>query len=88
MKNNTNLHGPARYQIVVSGQLDEQWADWFEGTISATRQGQTVLMSNVLDQSGLHGMLVRIRDLGLPLLSLHRLEPGSEYVHERRCWDE
>lgn len=78
MKKNTNLHGSARYQIVVSGQLDEHWSDWFEGTKLTTRQGQTVLMSNVLDQSGLHGMLTRIRDLGLPLLSLHRLEPGSE----------
>lgn len=84
MNKNNILHGPARYQIEVVGQFDRQWSEWFEGEVSATRQGRTVIISNALDQPGLHGVLVRIRDLGLPLLSLHRLKMGSENEHGKR----
>ena len=69
-----NYHFPARYQIEVAGQLGHQWSDWFEGATVSGRQGQTLFVSNELDQQGLHGLLVRIRDLGLPLISLKRLE--------------
>ena len=82
MKRHTNLVGTARYQMEVDGQLDEQWADWLEGMIVSSRKGRTVITSNLIDQSGLHGVLARIRDLGLPLLSLKRLGSETDNLHE------
>jgi hypothetical protein len=65
----------AIYQIEVKGNLDPTWSDWFDG-FSATPQadGRTLLVGQVVDQSALHGLLGKIRDLGLPLLSLTRVE--------------
>lgn len=82
------VHGPVRYQIEVQGQLDGQWSDWFEGTMLSGRKGRTILISSVVDQSGLHGLLARIRDLGLPLVEVKRIKPGSEKLPEKRCGDE
>lgn len=73
MKRTRSFHFPARYQIEVAGQLGHQWSDWFEGTAVFGGSGRTLFVSNELDQQGLHGLLVRIRDLGLPLISLKRL---------------
>lgn len=69
---------PAIYQIQVEGRLDPSWSDWFDGmTLEVERQEEgllvTTLTGMVLDQSALHGLLNRIRDLGLPLLSVQRL---------------
>jgi hypothetical protein len=63
------------YQIEVQGNLDPTWSDWFDG-FSAVPQadGRTLLVGQVIDQSALHGLLTKIRDLGLPLLSLKRVE--------------
>lgn len=83
MKTTRNYHFPARYQIEVAGQLGRQWSDWFEGTTLSGRRGQTVFLSNELDQQGLHGLLVRIRDLGLPLLSLRRLDYINNNLSEK-----
>jgi hypothetical protein len=64
------------YQIRVRGVLDPQWSDWFdEMIVSPQADGETVLFGPVRDQSALHGILAKIRDLGLPLLSLARTEP-------------
>ena len=72
------LTRPARYRIRVQGQLGAQWADWFAGfTLSWEEPGQTVLVGQVIDQAALHGLLNTIRDLGLPLLEVRRLEPGA-----------
>ena len=61
------------YQIRVRGELDVEWSDWFDGmTISHQADGETVLAGPVRDQCALHGILAKIRDLGLPLLSLIR----------------
>ncbi len=66
MKVNRNGHWPAKYQIEVAGQLGSQWSDWFEGAAISGRSRRTLFISNELDQQGLHGLLVRTRDLGLP----------------------
>lgn len=69
------LTRPARYRIVVQGQLGPQWADWFAGfSLSWQEPGQTVLVGQVVDQAALHGLLNAIRDLGLPLLEVLHLE--------------
>jgi hypothetical protein len=69
-------HSPV-YQIRITGQLGPQWADWFDDlTITPEANGDTLLTGPVVDQAALHGLLRRVRDLGLPLLSVTRLEPG------------
>lgn len=67
------------YQITVLGHLDTEWSDWFDGlTITLVDTGETILSGPVVDQTALHGVLIKIRDLGLPLLSLTRVEPERE----------
>ena len=67
------------YQIVVKGHLDSEWSEWFDGlTITLVDNGETILSGPVVDQTALHGVLIKIRDLGLPLLSLTRTETGGE----------
>jgi hypothetical protein len=66
-------HFPYKYEITVQGELDERWAKWFEDlTISPTPSGETIISGVVADQSALHGILNRIRDLGLELISIQR----------------
>jgi hypothetical protein len=68
------------YQIVVKGHLDSEWSDWFDGlTITMVDNGETILSGPVVDQTALHGVLIKIRDLGLPLLRLSRIETGREH---------
>jgi hypothetical protein len=63
------------YRITIKGHLDSEWSDWFDGlTITQVDNGETVLTGPVVDQTALHGVLMKIRDLGLPLLSLTRIE--------------
>ena len=74
-----SLHQPAYYQIEVVGHLDVKRATWFEGLTLANEFGEdgtpiTIMTGEVLDQAMLHGLLTRIRDLGLPLLSVTRVE--------------
>lgn len=65
------------YEIRVKGQLDQQWSAWFEGlTISHDGDGNTVLRGPLVDEAALHGVLIKVRNLALPLLSLTR-EHGS-----------
>ena len=67
---------PDIYQIVLQGHLSRQWSDWFDGfTITLDERGQTILVGPVIDQAALHGLLKKIRDLGIPLISLNRLDP-------------
>ena len=61
---------PARYEIRVDGVLDDQWADWLGGLQLEITGGQTTITGVLPDQPALHGVLARIRDLGLPLLGL------------------
>ena len=69
------------YQIRIKGHLGSQWADWFEGlTITLEEDGETLLTGPVVDQAALHGLLKKVRDLGMPLLSVNRVEPGQADV--------
>ena len=59
------------YKIRIKGQLDSQWTDWFEGlTITLDENGDTLLTGPVIDQAALHGLLKKVRDLGIPLISV------------------
>jgi len=69
---------PTVYQIRIKGQLGRQWTDWFEGlTLTALDNGETLLTGSVVDQAALHGLLRKVRDLGVLLLSVSRVEPGQ-----------
>jgi hypothetical protein len=64
------------YQIRIKGLLDRQWTDWFGGmTVTATDDGDTLLIGPVKDQAALHGLLKKVRDLGMPLISVTPIEP-------------
>ncbi len=66
------------YHITIQGHLDSEWSDWFDGlTITLAGNGETILTGPIVDQAALHGVLIKIRDLGLPLLSLTRIEPDE-----------
>jgi len=66
------------YQIRIKGHLSDQWVDWFEGlTITLEEDGDTLLTGSVVDQAALFGLLRRVRDLGLPLVSINCVEPGK-----------
>ncbi|MEO8285218.1 MAG: hypothetical protein ABI670_02140 [Chloroflexota bacterium] len=65
---------PVRYEVRIRGRLDSRWSDWFEGVqINSTEDGDTMLRGELLDQSALHGLLEKIRDLNLTLISVNRL---------------
>ena len=66
------------YQIRIKGHLGREWTDWFGGlSITLEDNGDTLLTGPVVDQAALHGFFRRVRDLGLPLLSVIRLSPGQ-----------
>ena len=71
----TNSDQPVVYQIRIKGHLGCEWTDWFEGlTITLEEDGNTLLTGPVIDQAALHGLLKKVRDLGMPLLSVNPLE--------------
>ena len=66
------------YQIRIKGHLSHQWTDWFEGlTITLEEDGNTLLTGPVIDQAALHGLLRKVRDVGIPLLAVNRIQPGQ-----------
>jgi len=74
---------PGRYEIRLQGHLNDRWAAWFEGlTIIRTVNGETLLTGPVVDQAALHGLLRKVRDLGLPLLAVNRLNTQIDEQHE------
>lgn len=69
---------PVVYQIRLKGHLGSQWTDWFEGlTITLEDNGDTLLTGLVIDQAALHGLLKKVRDLGMPLVSVNCVERGA-----------
>jgi hypothetical protein len=69
---------PLVYQIRIGGHLSQEWTDWFEGlTITLEEEGDTLLTGPVIDQAALHGLLKKVRDLGLPLVSVNLIVPGQ-----------
>ena len=67
-----------RYEIRLAGRLSVRWSEWFDGlTVSHDGDGTTLISGPVADQAALHGLLQRVRDLGVPLVSVTRVEPGE-----------
>jgi len=69
--------GPARYEIRVEGVLDRRWVAWFDGLQVTSEGPQTVICGLVTDQPALHGLLAKVRDLGLCLISVRQLRPDD-----------
>ncbi len=67
---------PMIYQIRITGQLGSRWEDWFEGLAITLDGGDTLITGPVCDQAALHGLLKKVRDLGMPLVSVSPIEPG------------
>jgi hypothetical protein len=74
----TDPSQPVVYQIRIKGHLGREWTEWFEGlTITLEDNGDTLLTGPVIDQAALHGLLKKVRDLGMPLVSVSPVEPGQ-----------
>ena len=74
----TDTSRPMVYQIRIKGHLGREWTDWFGGlTITLEDNGDTLLTGPVVDQAALHGLLRKVRDLGMPLLSVTRVNPNQ-----------
>ena len=75
----TEANGPtpsSRYEIRLQGQLDQRWRDWFDGfTLVHEGDGTTTLTGSVVDQAALHGLIRRVSDLGVTLLSVNTVRP-------------
>ena len=78
MPDKSNPRQPTIYQIRIKGRLDERWSYWFDGlAITPEVGGDTSLTGPVVDDAALHGLLKKVRDLGLPLISVNQVEPGE-----------
>ena len=76
---------PMIYQIRIKGHLDRKWADWFCGLrITSLAHGETLLTGPVLDQAMLHGLLRKVRDVGLPLIAVMQVEPEQAEVPDAK----
>ena len=70
---------PVIYQIRLKGHLARRWKDWFgDATITLEDNGETLITCSVVDQAALHGLLKKVRDLGMPLLSVYRIDPDKQ----------
>jgi hypothetical protein len=80
----TGAGRPMHYEIRIEGSLDSRWADWFEGLQVTNDGAETVITCLLADQPALHGVLAKVRDLGLCLISVRRLGPDGGEEDERR----
>jgi hypothetical protein len=69
---------PARYEVRVEGVLDGRWSEWFEGLEMKSEGGKTILSGTLPDQPALHGLLNKVRDLGLTVVAVRRVPSGEE----------
>jgi hypothetical protein len=78
-------HDPVhQYEIRVQGHLGPRWSAWFDGlSVTDADDGTTVIRGPIVDQSALHGLLQKLRDVGIPLISLEQLRHGSPTSNER-----
>jgi len=73
---------PVHYRIRVKGHLGPQWSEWFDWmTVTLEADGTSTLSGPIADQAALHGLLVRVRDLGLELISISQDDPGRDSPH-------
>jgi hypothetical protein len=73
------------YQIRLNGHLDSQWTDWFDGlTITLEEDGDTLLTGPLVDQAALHGLLKKVRDLGMPLISVNRVQFNETHPYRSK----
>ena len=71
-------HGAGRYEIRLKGHLDSRWAAWFDGlNLTNDSDGTTSISGQVVDQAALHGLLQKVRDVGLPLVSVTPVDPAQ-----------
>ena len=73
---------PRVYQIRIKGYLVPQWTDWFEGLTITLEDGNTLLTGTVIDQAALHGLLKKVRDLNMPLLSVNSIDASPEDTNQ------
>jgi hypothetical protein len=85
LESKTDLGQPMIYQIRIKGHLDPQWTDWFEGlSISLEEEGDTLLTGPVIDQSALHGLLKKVRDLGMTLVSVNQVQCNETHSYSSK----
>jgi hypothetical protein len=71
------------YEIRLKGHLEARWVKWFDGlTITLEQNGNTLLSGPIVDQAALHGLLKKVRDVGMPLVSVNPIEPDAEEVRK------
>jgi hypothetical protein len=77
----TGDHHPGRYEIRLKGHLDSRWASWFDGlALSNESDGTTLIRGSVVDQAALYGLLQKMRDMGMPLVSVTQVDPDQPDV--------
>jgi hypothetical protein len=74
---------PARYEVRVDGVLGGRWSHWFEGLRIDHEEGETILSGTLPDQPALHGILDKVRDLGLSIIAVRRLPPQEQTGEQR-----
>jgi hypothetical protein len=83
MTNGYEFDQPTEYQIRLKGTLDSSWSEWFDGFTITSQHGETILVGVVRDQSALHGILAKINNLGLSIVSVERIsQTGKEGMND------
>jgi len=89
MTNGREFDTTSIYEIRVRGVLNQRWSDWFDGFQIDNQMHDTVLVGPVIDQAELHGLLAKIRDLGLPIISVERVNSsGSDTLNDQEAGNE
>lgn len=85
MTNSDQPNDQFTYTIYVKGKVDQRWSDWFDGlSITYPTEDETCLTGVVIDQAALHGIFAALRDLNLPILSVHKVEVLADPTPQRK----